>query len=149
MVLQVTTRHAKYCENEGCSAPSGTGDQDPILGTQAAVFKSSTVLGEGKGKGNITRLSCKTFFFKLLFHFFSFLSFFFFFFAPAAYGSSHARDQIKAAAAGLHHSHSNTSSFLKNILSKARDRTYILMFTSHVLNPLSHDGDAKTFLKRF
>ena len=31
---------------------------------------------------------------------------------PAAYGSSQARGQIRAAAAGLHHSHSNTGSKL-------------------------------------
>ena len=31
---------------------------------------------------------------------------------PAAYGSSQARGQIRGAAAGLHHSHSNTSSEL-------------------------------------
>ena len=30
--------------------------------------------------------------------------------APVAYGSSQARGQIRAAAAGLHHSHSNTRS---------------------------------------
>ena len=30
--------------------------------------------------------------------------------APEAYGSSQARGQIKAAAAGLHHSHSNAGS---------------------------------------
>jgi len=40
---------------------------------------------------------------------------FFFFFAFfraafAAYGGSHARGQIRAAAAGLHHSHSNKGS---------------------------------------
>ena len=34
----------------------------------------------------------------------------FFVFAPAAYGSSQARGQIRAVAAGLHHSHSNTES---------------------------------------
>ena len=45
-------------------------------------------------------------------------TFFFFFFlrfrtAPAAYGSSHAaRGQIRATAAGLHHSHSNEGSKL-------------------------------------
>ena len=44
-----------------------------------------------------------------------FFFFFFFFFCllrstPVAYGSSHARGQIRAAAAGLCHSHSNTGS---------------------------------------
>ena len=32
---------------------------------------------------------------------------------PVAYGSSQARGQIRAAAAGLHHSHSNTRSELR------------------------------------
>ena len=45
----------------------------------------------------------------------NFFFFFFFFFcifraAPAAYGGSQARGQIRAAAAGLHHSHSNAGS---------------------------------------
>ena len=47
-------------------------------------------------------------------------SLFFFFFlvlffraAPTAYGSSQARGQIGAAAAGLHHSHSNVGSMLR------------------------------------
>jgi len=31
---------------------------------------------------------------------------------PVAYGNSRARDQIRAAAAGLHHSHSNARSEL-------------------------------------
>ena len=39
-----------------------------------------------------------------------FLSFFFFRAAPAACGGSQARDQTGAAAAGLHHSHSNKGS---------------------------------------
>ena len=38
--------------------------------------------------------------------------FFLFMAAPVAYGSSRARGQIGAAAAGLHHSHSNTGSEL-------------------------------------
>ena len=37
-------------------------------------------------------------------------SFLFFRAAPAAYGSFQARSQIEAAAAGLHHSHSNARS---------------------------------------
>ena len=47
------------------------------------------------------------------------LGFFFFFFffpffraTPTAYGSSQARGQLGATAAGLHHSHSNTGSEL-------------------------------------
>ena len=35
------------------------------------------------------------------------LFFFFFRVIPAAYGNSQARGRIRAAAAGLHHSHSN------------------------------------------
>ena len=62
-----------------------------------------------------------------------------------AYGDSQARGQIKAVAASLHHSHSNTRSeaCLKpipqltampnpNPLSEARDRTCILMDTSQI-----------------
>ena len=74
----------------------------------------------------------------------------FFFFlsiaAPAAYGSSQARVQIRAAAAGLHHSHSNAGSEpcldvhnssrqcqILNPLSKARNRgTCLLRNTSWV-----------------
>ena len=70
--------------------------------------------------------------------FFSFL--FFLRAAPAAHGSSQARGQIRATAASLRHSHSNTRSKLwlwptpqlmampiLNPLSKARDQTHILM----------------------
>ena len=60
--------------------------------------------------------------------------------APAAYGGSQARDRIGAVAAGLHHSHSNTGSF--NALTKARDWTHILMHTSQILNPPSHNGNS-------
>ena len=65
--------------------------------------------------------------------------------APAAYGSSQARGQIGAAAAGLRHSHSNTRSELHlqrtpqlmatlilNPLSKSRDQTRVLIDTSQV-----------------
>ena len=61
----------------------------------------------------------------------------------AAYGSSQARGWIGATAASLHHSHSNVASnlylrlhqnswqcWILNTLSKARDRTCILMDTS-------------------
>ena len=41
-----------------------------------------------------------------------FLSFFLLTAAPVAYGSSQARDGLKAAAAGLHHSLGNTGSEL-------------------------------------
>ena len=43
---------------------------------------------------------------------FSFLFFFFFWAAPTAYGGSQARGQIRAAATGLAHSHSNARSKL-------------------------------------
>ena len=36
------------------------------------------------------------------------INFFLLMAVPVAYGSSQARDQIRAAAAGLHHSHGNT-----------------------------------------
>ena len=65
-------------------------------------------LGRWPGQG-------REFFFFFLFLFLFFLSFFFLFFwlfkaAPTAYGSSQARGQITASAAGLHHSHSHTGS---------------------------------------
>ena len=74
-----------------------------------------------------------------------------------AYGSSPARGRIRAAAAGLHHSHSNTRSelhlqptlssfwqhWILNPLSKARDQTCILLDTSWILNLLSHKGNSK------
>ena len=60
--------------------------------------------------------------------------------APAAYGSSQARGQIRAVAPGLRHSHSNTrfklhlqptpssqQCLILNLLSKARDQTHILI----------------------
>ena len=62
---------------------------------------------------------------------------------PAAYRSSQARDPLGTAAAGQHHGHSKATSEqhlqptlqfaamlgLLNPLSKARDRTHILMDT--------------------
>ena len=79
----------------------------------------------------------------------SFLPFFFFFLLRAmhaTYGNSQARGRIGPAAAGLHHSHSNTGSKLHicdlhhsswqhqilNPLSKTRDRNPILMDASRV-----------------
>ena len=78
---------------------------------------------------------------------------FFFLFrgTTVAYGSSQARNQIEAAAAGLCHS-SATSDLshicnlhcslwqhqILNPLSEARHQTHILMDTSRFLNPLSH-----------
>jgi len=79
--------------------------------------------------------------------FFFSLSLFFFLFraSPATYGGSQARGRIGAAAANLHHSHSNTGSghicnlhhsswqhWVLNPLSEARDRTCILMDTMQV-----------------
>ena len=70
--------------------------------------------------------------------------------ALAAYGCSQARGWIRAAAAILHHSHSNMGSELHlrhcslwqhwiiNLLSEDRNQTCILMDTSLVLNLLSH-----------
>ena len=70
-------------------------------------------------------------FFLLSFHSFFLMA------APAAYGSSQARGQIRALAASHSYSHSNARSF--NPVSKARDRTGIFMDASHVLNPLRHN----------
>ena len=64
--------------------------------------------------------------------------------APMAYGSSWARGQIRAAAAGLYHNHSNARSF--NPLSEARNQTCILIDTSQVLNLLIHNRTSILFL---
>ena len=85
---------------------------------------------------------------------FIYLVFCFFRAAPMACGNSQARRRIRAVAAGLHHSHSNAGSEpvcdiqhssrqhrILNPLSKARDRTCILMVTSQVRYPQSHDGN--------
>ena len=71
---------------------------------------------------------------------------------PMAYGSSWTRGHIRAAAIGLHQSHSNNRSephlwpppqlqqcWILNPLNEARHHTYILMDTSWVLNMLSHN----------
>ena len=71
---------------------------------------------------------------------------------------SQARSRIKAAAAGLYHSHSNLVSKPRlqlyhslwqhrvlNSLSKASDRTCILMDTGLVHYPLSHKGNSPKF----
>ena len=84
------------------------------------------------------------------------LLFFFSFRAtPAAYGSFQGRGQIGAAATSLGHSHSNARSephlrptpqltaMNLNPLNKARNQIHILMNTSWVGNPLSHNGNSK------
>ena len=55
----------------------------------------------GQGCGSILSMLLSFFFFGL------------FWAAPTAYGNSQARGPIKAAAAGLHHSHSNSGSKLR------------------------------------
>ena len=76
--------------------------------------------------------------------------FFFLFRAtPPAYGSSQARGRVGAAAASLLHSHSNLDpscicyvhhSNTGSLTHWVRDGTYILMDTSWIHNPLSHNG---------
>ena len=73
--------------------------------------------------------------------------FFYIFFraAGAAYGSSQARGQIRATAAGLHHSHNNAGlshiynlhhssqqCWILNPLSEARDQIHMLMDTAQI-----------------
>ena len=65
--------------------------------------------------------------------------------AGAAYGSSQARGQIRATAAGLHHSHNNAGlshiynlhhssqqCWILNPLSEARDQIHLLMDTAQI-----------------
>ena len=59
---------------------------------------------------------------------------------PMAYGSSWARGQMGAAAAGLHHSHGNTRFLTPCVrpgIEPASSRTLCW-----VLNPLSHNGNS-------
>ena len=72
----------------------------------------------------------------------------------AIYGNFQARGRTAVAAACLHHSHiatwdpscicdlnhSSLQRWILNPLSEARDRTCILIDTSRVCNPLSHNG---------
>ena len=63
---------------------------------------------------------------------------------PVAYGSSQARGQLGAVAAGLHHSHNSTRSEpVLNPLNKAREWTRVLMDTSWVLLPLHHHRNSE------
>ena len=75
--------------------------------------------------------------------------------APMAYGGSQARGRIGAIVTGLHQSHSNMgaepclrptaqlmATWILNPLSKARDRTFILMDPSQIRQLLSHDGNS-------
>ena len=80
--------------------------------------------------------------------------------APAAYGGSQARGQIRATAAGLRHSHSNARSKVLTVtcttahgnagslnpLSKDMDWACIFMVTSCVPNLLSHNGNSSLLL---
>ena len=60
---------------------------------------------------------------------------------PAAYRSSQARGRIVAAAAGLHQ--------ILNPLREARNQTRVLMDTSQVPNPLSHNRNPlSSFVKQ-
>jgi len=67
---------------------------------------------------------------------------FLFWATPSAYGSSQAKEQIRATAAGL--CHSNARSY--NPLSKARDQIRILTDTSWIPSQLSHNGTPKSAL---
>ena len=84
--------------------------------------------------------------------------------SPIAYGSFQARSQIGAVASCLpiYHSHSNARSDrlcdlhhssrqhqILNSLSEARDQTCVLMNTSQVLFPLSHNGNSLFFFLFF
>ena len=72
--------------------------------------------------------------------FYSFIYLLLFRATPMAHGSSQARDQTGAAAAGLCHGHSSVGSklhlprqcWIPDPLSEARDRTLILMDTSRI-----------------
>ena len=75
---------------------------------------------------------------------------------PAAYGSSQAGGRIKAVAAGLHNSHSNTGSeqhlwptlqvvAMLDALNEAEDQNCILTTQCWVCNLLSHNRNSSFF----
>ena len=70
--------------------------------------------------------------------------------ALAAYGSFQPRGLIGAAAASLHHSHSNTRSephLQSTPQSMAMpDQTHTLMDTSQVRNPLNYNGNSLSLI---
>ena len=97
--------------------------------------------GELKAAGPVPLSSLPPLFFFLFFPFLLFRA------APAAYGGSQATGYIRAAAAGLQHSHSQSHSNARseprlrptpqqhrilNPPSKARDRTHTIMVPSHI-----------------
>ena len=78
-----------------------------------------------------------------------------------AYGSSQTRGLIRATAAGLYHSHSNTRSKpcpqptpkvmkcqILNLLSKSKNRTHVLMDTSRVCKLLGHNRSSACLLNK-
>ena len=75
--------------------------------------------------------------------FFKILFYFIFSAAPAAYGSFQDSGQIRAAAGSLRPQ--PWQSWIHNPPTEVRDPTCILMDTSQVLNPLSHNGNSKIF----
>ena len=84
---------------------------------------------------------------RFFFFFFSFFLFLLFRAKPAAYRGSQAKGQIRATAAGLRHSHSNTRSLTPwarpGIKATSLQRLY------QVLNPLSHHGNSWILIKLF
>ena len=92
---------------------------------------------------------------KSLIFIFIFCPFFFVTAKPATYGGSQARSPIGTVAAGLCHSARSephlwptpqlTATPDPSPLSKARNRTYILMDTSQIF-PMSHDGNFPLWL---
>ena len=77
--------------------------------------------------------------------------------AAVAYGGFQARGSIRAIAAGLRHSHARSNLHLRstpqlparrilNPLREARDGTCILLDTTQILNPLSHNRNSPSIL---